>query len=128
AVSLLLALASMAASGRAARLCAWLALPALGIGMAASGHAATAMPQWLARPAVVLHVLAIAAWAGSLWPLRQMLRRPDRLAMPGLNWFSRRIPFVALVLVATGVTLALLQFDRVQSLWLTAYGQVFAAK
>ena len=49
------------------------ALVGIGFALAASGHAAAASPQWLTRPAVWIHVVAVAAWIGSLWPLLRLL-------------------------------------------------------
>lgn len=37
--------------------------------LALSGHASSATPQWLMRPAVFVHVVTIATWIGSLPPL-----------------------------------------------------------
>src|SRR5690606_29959199 len=45
------------------------ALVLLGASLAASGHASSAPPAWLARPAVWMHAIAITLWIGSLLPL-----------------------------------------------------------
>ncbi len=99
----------------------------LGTALAVSGHASAAPPQWLARPVVLLHGIAIAAWLGALIPLLALARSDDKIA-PALQIFSRRIRFVVLALVVTGVVLALLQVDRPTSLWTTAYGQILLLK
>jgi copper transport protein len=95
--------------------------------LAASGHASSAPPTWLARPAIWLHVLAITLWIGSLLPLADSLLggAPD---LSRLRRFSRRIPVVLLVLVVSGGVLVYLQFDTPSSIWQTAYGRVLAIK
>lgn len=128
----LLALVCAALSWMAltARIRAALALPAvvlLGLALAASGHASTAPPAWLARPAVWLHVVAVTIWVGSLAPLYGALRSPA--GESGLlRWFSRIIPAALLALVASGAVLIYLQFDALSSLWQTAYGRVLIGK
>ena len=44
------------------------AMAGVGLSLAASGHAASAPPQWLTRPAVFLHGVAVAYWIGALCP------------------------------------------------------------
>lgn len=103
-----------------------MALMLLGASLAASGHASSAPPAWLARPAVWLHALAITVWVGSLLPLAYSLQDT---ADPGpLNRFSRLIPLVLFMLFVSGGILVVVQFDKPSSLWLTAYGQVLAFK
>ncbi|MEO6959696.1 MAG: CopD family protein, partial [Burkholderiaceae bacterium] len=128
AVALCATMVSLRVAGGQARIFALLSLVLLGLALASSGHASAAAPQWLARPAVWLHVVAVAAWIGSLAPLLYMLRQPDRAAAQTLRRFSSLIVWVVVVIVAAGVVLTLLQFDRPQSLWQTAYGQVFLVK
>ena len=55
------------------------------------------------------------------------LRRRRRPA-PALARFSRVIPLPLVLLVATGVWLAVMQLGRVDALWTTSYGQVLACK
>jgi copper transport protein len=102
----------------------------LGAALAASGHASSATPQWLARPAVFLHGMTIAIWIGSLFPLLLLLRErtgvDTRIAV--LLRFSRMIPWVLALLLASGTVLALLQLDGVASLWRTDYGRLLSAK
>lgn len=129
ALALLVAWFALAAAGRGqVRVAAVLAVLLLGASFAVSGHASTASPQWLARPAVWLHTMAVAAWLGSLIPLWWLARRNDAQLAPALRRFSRHILWVVAVLLASGVGLVLLQFDAVSSLWRTAYGQVYLAK
>src|SRR4029450_10047652 len=53
-----------------------LAIVGVGLSLAASGHAATASPQWVTRPSLFLHGVAVAYWIGALAPLAVMTRRP----------------------------------------------------
>jgi copper transport protein len=128
AVALCAAMGSLRAASGRARVFALLSLALLGLALASSGHASAAAPQWLARPAVWLHVVAVTLWIGSLAPLLYLLRRDDRASAQTLRRFSSLIVWVVVVIVAAGVTLALLQFDRPQSLWQTIYGRVFLVK
>ena len=41
-----------------------LSLVALGVAFASTGHAGAAPPQWLTRPAVFIHTVAVAVWVG----------------------------------------------------------------
>jgi copper transport protein len=108
------------------KLSACLALFLLGAALACSGHASTAVPSWLARPAVWLHAIAIVLWIGWLLPLAQALGQPSGPIL--LKRFSRAIPTVVALLLASGALLTYLQLDRPASLWQTAYGQVLMIK
>lgn len=110
----------------ARRALAVVAVMLLGASLAASGHASSAPPVWLARPAVWLHGVAVAVWIGSLIPLARSLESGAEQNL--LRRFSRLIPVVLLVLFISGGTLVYLQFDALSSLWLTAYGRVLALK
>ncbi|MDY7579423.1 copper resistance protein CopC [Herbaspirillum sp. RTI4] len=109
-----------------------LALVLLATAIAASGHAASAPPVWLARPAVFIHILMLTLWIGSLLPLWALLRPTSALsantAPAALASFSNRIPWVVFLLVASGTTLALLQIDRLDALWRSDYGRIFGIK
>jgi copper transport protein len=104
------------------------ALGGIGLALAASGHAATAAPQWLTQRAVFLHVIAVALWIGSLWPLAASLRAVDADRRQALLRFSRAIPWAIVALLLSGVVLAVVQLARFDALWTTAYGAVFLAK
>lgn len=132
ALALLLALSTGPAPGRANLWLAACATPLIAAGaFALSGHAATASPQWLARPSVVLHVLMVLAWIGSLWPLARALRRAPAAAVPDLRLlrhYSIAITWVVALLVASGIVLTSLQLDRPSDAWRTGYGRVLLAK
>jgi copper transport protein len=134
--SLLVAVAAMAAGFAAlrcastdrARLLAALALAGVGLSLALSGHAATAPPQWLTRPAVFLHGVGVAFWVGALVPLVAMAARPTPALLPTLNRFSGvAVPVVA-VLVLTGLTLAIIQLASFSALIETNYGLILSIK
>ncbi|WP_066458980.1 copper resistance CopC/CopD family protein [Castellaniella caeni] len=115
-------------------------LGCLGLALTVSGHAGTAPPQWLSRPAVVLHVMMAVVWVGMLVPLARALSRGRvRAAAPAgrvsaaaepmpLAAFSRWIVPAVALLVLSGLTLARLQLDGPGDLWRTAYGRVLLAK
>jgi copper transport protein len=126
ALALTLAFISMLGRGAAAgRLLSLTALAGAGFALAASGHAAAASPQELMRPAVWLHAVAVAVWAGSLYPLAALLRAgPD----PALRRFSRAIPWIIAVLLMSGSTLAVVQLARLSALWTTNYGWILSIK
>lgn len=104
------------------------ALIAVGVALAASGHASAAAPQWLTRPMVFLHGVGIAGWAGALVPLAVALWRDRLNAKPFLLRFSRVIVPVVAVLAAAGVVLAVVQVRTPSALVDTAYGRLLLIK
>jgi copper transport protein len=123
----LLALAGWGAAS-AARALSLAALLSVGFALSASGHASAADPQWLMRPAVFLHAVGIAVWAGVLIPLGLALASGTSEGIEALRTFSRLIPVALAPLVAAGVLLAVVQLQSIEALWTTAYGQVLLAK
>lgn len=126
ALALVSGLASLAPRAGLARGLAALALLGVGVALAASGHASAATPQALMRPAVFLHVVAMAAWAGALWPLLVALRGADAAGL--LGRFSRRIPWIVAVILGSGAVLAIVQVETSAALVATAYGRVLLVK
>jgi copper transport protein len=98
----------------------------IGVGLAfdTSGHAGTTAPR-VAIPAAFLHAVCVTLWAGSLLPLALAVRGGDQVA---LRRFSSMIPTPLVVLIATGIVLTIVNFDRPDALWTTAFGLVLAAK
>lgn len=125
--AMLLAALSLRAEARRRPLAA-AAVVGVGLALAASGHAASAPPQYLTRPAVFLHGVGIALWTGALLPLLDGLRQGGPAGRAALFRFSRAIPFALLPLIAAGILLASVQIDGWEELWTTAYGRVFLAK
>lgn len=93
-----------------------------------SGHASTAAPVWLARPALALHGAAAMVWGGSLLPLLILVATHHETAgRTALRLSSLLLPTVA-VLALTGLTLAYLQQVTIASLAGTAYGRLLFGK
>jgi copper transport protein len=126
AAALALGLPALRADRRAGLVLAAASLLCLGAALAASGHAAAAAPQMLMRPAVFLHALGIAGWAGALLPLALALQTQGGEA--ALARFSRRIPLVLALILISGAGLAIVQVERPAALVETAYGRVLLAK
>lgn len=112
-------------SGRAASL---VAIVAGSAALALSGHASSATPQWLMRPAVFVHVITIAVWIGSLQPLAYALQRGGDAGRQALGRFSRLIPFCVAALSVAGLLLAIVQVEKFDALFSTAYGNVLLVK
>lgn len=115
------------AAATAAMLSAF-ALVGVGLSLASSGHAATAQPQWLTRPAVFIHGVGVAFWVGALLPLLAMAYRPVQPLLPVLNRFSRGAVWAVGLLVLAGLTLAVVQLERFGALIDTKYGIILSIK
>ncbi|MFL6798747.1 MAG: copper resistance CopC/CopD family protein [Xanthobacteraceae bacterium] len=102
------------------------ALLLLGTALACSGHAATAAPQYLTRPAVFIHAVCVTVWLGALVPLAAGLRM--NRAEGELSRFSRLIPWPVLALVLSGAALIVVQVPTINALWTTSYGLILSAK
>jgi len=120
--------AQQSASGSLARTLSALALAGVGLSLAATGHAATAPPQWLTRPMLFLHGVGVAFWVGALAPLAALAARPADNLLAILKRFSKlAVPAVA-VLVLTGLVLATVQLAGFRALVETPYGLLLSAK
>lgn len=126
--ALALGLASLAGPRALARFVSLGALAAVGLALAASGHASDAAPQWLMRPMVFLHGTGIAAWTGALVPLALSLKNGGPDAGRFLRRFSKAILPVVAVLVVAGMVLAVIQVEKPSALVETAYGRLLVAK
>jgi copper transport protein len=124
--------ACVAESLRIARALALLGLLGVGLALSLSGHASTAEPQLVSRPALFLHAICVAFWFGALLPLALAVRGAGMRASPSgagvLKRFSNAIVPVVVLLALTGLWLAFVQLDRFDALWTTSYGQVLACK
>jgi copper transport protein len=114
-----------APSMRLARSLALAGLLGIGLALALSGHGSNAEPRLVSRPAVFVHGVCVAFWIGSLLPLLVLVSRGDRAA---LARFSRAIPIPLVLLVVSGLWLAVVQLGRVDALWTTSYGEILACK
>jgi copper transport protein len=119
-------------SSGAARVLSLVGVIGVGLALSLSGHASTAAPQLLSRPAVFLHAVCVTFWIGSLLPLYLAVRTAEARVPPSagaeLKRFSRAIPLGIVLLVASGLWLAFAQLDRIAALWTTSYGQVLVGK
>jgi copper transport protein len=134
--SLLIAVAAMASALIALRIPAMtvaraltpVAMAGVGLALATTGHAATAPPQWLMRPSLFLHGVAVAYWVGAFAPLVVLARRRDDPLLPVIHRFSAiAVPAVAL-LVLTGLALAIVQLESFRALVETQYGLILSIK
>jgi copper transport protein len=121
-------LAQRSQSGKFARAASVLAMAGIGVALASSGHASTAPPQWLTRPAVFLHAVGVAYWVGALAPLLAMSHRQPANLIPVLHRFSRGAVPVVGGLVLTGLALAIVQLESFQALIDTQYGWILSVK
>lgn len=128
AASLVAGLIAIFVRGGVGKALSLLAFLGVGLALAASGHASAAHPRWLTRPAVFLHAVGIAFWAGSLIPLGAAFAAHGHEAIAVLRRFSKAIPLAVLPLVAAGMILALIQLGSIDALWSTAYGEVLVVK
>lgn len=88
---------------------------------ALSGHAATAMPRYVAVPVLLLHAAGAAFWLGSFVPLLTVLDNCDAAAAI-FRRFSWRAPVIVPVLLLAGLVLAILQVRHLEALPATNYG------
>lgn len=126
--SIAVALLAWITSGAIARTLSIVALLGAGVALSASGHAGSAKPEWLMRPTIFTHAVAVGFWIGSLVPLGLSLRRGRVEAREALSRFSRTIPFALAGLVLAGGVLAIVQVENVSAMVETDYGNVLAVK
>lgn len=111
-----------------ARAFAMIAFIGVGLSLAMTGHAATAPPQALTRPAVFLHGLGVAFWIGALAPLVALVSKPTTATIAVVSRFSRvAVPAVG-VLALTGLGLAIVQLEKPAALIETRYGLILLVK
>lgn len=113
--------------GRAGDVTRAAAALALLAAVAVTGHASTGPGAWLAIPAGMLHMAAMAVWLGGLLLLLLVvlpaLRSGSRaLAEARLRHWSVTAYTCVLCLVVTGEYQAARQISPVQALWTTSYG------
>ncbi|ABD07299.1 Copper resistance protein [Rhodopseudomonas palustris HaA2] len=128
AVAFGLTLSALLGRGAPARLLSFGAVLGVGAALAASGHAATAEPRWLATAAVLVHGVSLALWVGALLPLAVMVGPNHATANVTLRRFSRTIPIAIATLLISGVVLGAIQLGRIEALWTSDYGRILFAK
>ncbi len=129
-IAVLAMLTALFASGGAAnaRALSAIAMVGVGVSLAATGHAASASPELVTRPAIFLHGVAVAFWIGALAPLFVLVSKPAATALPILNRFSRLAVPVVIGLVLTGLLLAIIQLGSLAALTQTKYGVILSIK
>jgi putative copper export protein len=95
---------------------------------AAMGHSMLYRPRQANAALVVLHLLAVAFWAGSLLPLARVAARGGTEAASLIAAWSRIARWVVAVLVLAGVALAVLMVRRADLLYATFYGWALTVK
>ncbi|MBD9373540.1 copper resistance protein CopC [Rhizobium sp. ARZ01] len=128
AMTVALVLAAFSLHPRLARGTSLLALVTGSLALSLSGHASAAEPQWLMRPSVFLHALAISIWVGALVPLAKALHAGHPAGAKALHRFSALIPSVVSILVVAGIALAVVQVGGLPALFSTAYGYALLVK
>jgi putative copper export protein len=111
---------------------AWLLGAAGVLAVAASftevGHTTQHQPRWLLATVLVVHLLAAAFWAGSLWPLLIASRRAGPRAASIVETWARAASWIVGGLIVAGVTLAGLLVGQLDLLVTTAYGWALLTK
>ena len=93
-----------------------------------SGHAATAAPQWIALPTLLLHVCVVAFWLGSLPPLLAALTKAPRERNVVFRRFSDVATVIVPQLVVAGLILTTLQVQKFDALFGSAYSLILLTK
>jgi copper transport protein len=121
-------LSTLLPAGRSRGLVVGLAWLGAGLAPMLSGHAGTAPPVWLSKPAVFVHIAALVFWIGALLPLGWLLRSRHPAALPAIQRFSRLIPLAVAPIVVTGIVLAVLQMGPPGPAWSAPYALLLGAK
>ncbi|MEE1609873.1 copper resistance CopC/CopD family protein [Microvirga sp. CF3016] len=104
------------------------ALAGVGLSLALSGHASSAQPQWITRPAVFLHAVGVAYWIGALFPLVFVIRQAPAQAFPVVRRFSTGALAAVAALTVAGLILAAVQVETPTNLIGTSYGRILLIK
>ena len=93
------------------------------------GHVQDDPHSLLLHGLLLLHLLAVAFWIGSLWPLLRLATAPEagRVAAV-MQRFGGLAAWVVACLMAAGVVLAVLLLDGVIPLFTTSYGRLLLVK
>jgi putative copper export protein len=114
--------------GRAAVAVGAAGIVAVAASFTAVGHTIRHQPRLLLAAALVVHLLAVAFWAGSLWPLALASRRGGREAARLVEGWARAATWIVGGLVLAGAVLAWLLVGRLELLVTTAYGWALLTK
>jgi putative copper export protein len=124
----LLAVALAAWIRRAASAVGAAGVVAIAVSFTAVGHTTQHQPRWLLAAVLILHLLAAAFWAGSLWPLALASRRGGPPAARLLKAWTRIAGWVVSALLLAGAVLAWILVGRLELLVTTAYGLALLMK
>ena len=104
-----------------------LSVAAILVSFTFTGHLVSS--PWYGKLALLLHLLAISLWVGSLLPLWHLTQiiKTEMLASVMDNFGKLAMVFVGVLLVMGVVMLQMLLGD-LRLLWLTAYGQTLLIK
>ena len=94
----------------------------------AVGHTTQHQPRWLLAAALVFHLVAVAFWSGSLWPLALASKRGGPEAARLVEGWARVAVWFVGGLVLAGALLAWLLVGSVETLVTTAYGWALLTK
>ena len=98
------------------------------VSYAAMGHSTLYRPRQELAALVVVHLLAVSFWVGSLLPLARAAARGEPQAAALIADWSRLARWLVLLLVASGALLAALLVRRADLLFATGYGWALAVK
>jgi putative copper export protein len=93
-----------------------------------TGHTATSDQRWLLAPLLLLHLLIVAFWFGSLWPLLLVGRHEDLTANARIiERFSKLAVLVVPLIFVAGLGVAFVLLPNLAAVS-TSYGQLLLAK
>jgi copper transport protein len=126
--ALTLATLSLRRQGGSAKAVSLIGVGLAGVVFAINGHAASVSPQLLMKPLVFLHIAAMLFWTGSLVPLFVLIRcgQPDMADV--LVSYAGPIRSAIMILVPSGIIIAVVQLGAFSELWTSGYGVVLSMK
>ena len=124
----LLAVAVATWTGRQGVLVGAAGVVAIAASFTAVGHTTQHQPRWLLAAALVMHLVAVSFWAGSLWPLALASRRGGPEAARLVEGWARAAIWFVGSLVLAGTLLAWLLVGSIETLVTTAYGWALMTK
>lgn len=92
------------------------------------GHTVTQEHRWLLGPALIVHILIVAFWFGSLWPLHRVARNEElRIVGTVVERFSAIAAWLVPMIFVAGLVLSIALLPSLAAL-LTPYGTLLLAK
>jgi len=120
--------AGMAGAGRLRALLGVVGAVLVAVSFAFTGHTVTHDPRWLLATALILHLLIVVFWFGSLWPLRIAARQePIKLNAALIEHFSSIAIWLVPGILLAGVVLAVVLLPSLASL-ARPYGMLLLVK